>query len=164
MKRYSTSYVIKIMRYHCTPIGYSNVPSMVTSVSVSGHAQISGLVLLFPPLSYIPGKSHSQWVTLTSPHPPNTGKTEVSFYSSSFLAPFFWKAAKMFKLFWTSFFFPSLILFSISVVTSAAGKSSPWSKAFHHDLQVWLGPLLHLLHTCKFVLSLLKEGWVGLRA
>lgn len=67
------------------------------------------------------------------PTHPKLENPGVPFYSSS-SAPFFEKAVKMFELFWSSSFFPSLIsFFSISLVIwviSDAGKTSLWSKTF----------------------------------
>lgn len=103
--------------YQLYQTGYSDVPSIVTPASISGHTQISGLVPLFLPLLYIPGGSHSQQVAYPSPPHQTLENPGVPFHSSCFSAPFFWKAVKMFRLFWSSSFFPSLILFfSISLV------------------------------------------------
>lgn len=65
-----SSHLSKCSSYTCC----RGVPSMVTSASISGHTQISGLVPLFLSLPYIPGGSHSQQVTY-SPPPPLPWKT-----------------------------------------------------------------------------------------
>lgn len=96
------------------------------------RAQVSGSGLLCSTAPSTLQGPHSQQVALP-PRPQQTLAIPCAHHSSSFSAPFLRKAVRMLRLFCSSSFLLSLILFSMSLLiraSSEAGKSSPWSKIF----------------------------------
>ena len=116
---------------------------MLTPVSVSAHTQDFWFPATFPTTALYPRRFHSQKVTY--PSPPHHTLEKPGVPSQAPPPAFFWKAVKMLKLFWSSSFFPSLVLFfSTSLVirvSSDAGKS-PWVTIFAMILRCRLAHFL----------------------
>ena len=137
---------------------------MLTPVSVSAHTQDFWFPATFPTTALYPRRFHSQKVTY--PSPPHHTLEKPGVPSQAPPPAFFWKAVKMLKLFWSSSFFPSLVLFfSTSLVirvSSDAGKS-PWVTIFAMILRYRLAHFLlvsfGLLHADRFSCPCLKRDW-----
>ena len=113
-----------------------------TSVSIRAHSDF-WFPVTFPTTALYPRRFHSQKVTY--PSPPHHTLEKPGVPSQAPPPAFFWKAVKMLKLFRSSSFFPSLVLFfSTSLVVrviSAAGKS-PWVTTFPMILRYRLAHFL----------------------